>query len=96
MQHNPIGLARACNSNDLFISGQGLQCGNCGAYEVNTRKGHFVVVGKWSYDNPPKMYYQIKEFVTPDRKYIILPGIYSTVNSAIDEIEKLEKSDLDK
>jgi hypothetical protein len=35
------------------------------------------------------MYYQIKEFVTPDRLYITLPGIYSTVNSAIAEIERL-------
>jgi hypothetical protein len=89
MEHTTKGLARSCNSNDLFLSGGGLQCGNCGAWEQNVKAGHFVVVGKWSHDNPQKMYYQIKEFVTPDRLYITLPGIYSTVNSAIAEIERL-------
>lgn len=91
MQHNPknLRLARLCNSNDLFFSGQGLECGNCGAWEQTINVGHFVVVGKWSYDSPPHMYYQIKEFVTPDRKYIILPEIYRTANAAIVEIEKM-------
>lgn len=89
MQHNTKGFARLCNAHDLFFSGQGLECGNCGAWEATIKTGHFVVVGKWSYDSPPRMYYQIKEFVTPDRKYIILPEIYETVNSAIAEIEKM-------
>jgi hypothetical protein len=89
MLHNSRGLARLCNANDLFFSGRGLECGNCGAWEETIKAGHFVVVGNWSFDKPPKMYYQIKEFVTPDRKYIILPEIYSTADAAIVEIERM-------
>ena len=33
MKHNTEGLSRPCNQWDLFISGNGLQCGNCLAYE---------------------------------------------------------------
>ena len=91
MQHNSKGFARLCNANDLFFSGRGLECANCGAWEETIKAGHFVVVGKWSYDNPPRMYYQIKEFVTPDRVYIILPEIYGSVDAAIVEIERMEK-----
>ena len=32
MLHNTIGLSRLCNANDLFFSGNGLQCGNCLAF----------------------------------------------------------------
>jgi hypothetical protein len=91
MNHNSTGLARLCNANDLIFTEKGLECANCGAYQATIKIGHFIVVENWSYDNPPKIYYTIKEYVTPDRKYIILPEIYSTVDAAIKEIEMLEK-----
>ena len=34
MTHNAEGLARRCNAWDLFIVAGGLQCGNCGAHNV--------------------------------------------------------------
>lgn len=33
MKHTTKGLTRPCNGHDIFISGNGLQCGNCMAYE---------------------------------------------------------------
>lgn len=29
MNHKTEGLARPCSANDIFLSGEGLQCGNC-------------------------------------------------------------------
>ena len=37
MEHKQTGLARKCHPTDLFISGTGLQCGNCMAYEPRQR-----------------------------------------------------------
>lgn len=37
MKHKTSGLARPCNSNDLFLTSQGLQCGNCLAIDDEPR-----------------------------------------------------------
>jgi hypothetical protein len=38
MRHNTEGLTRECNRYDLFFSGDGIECGNCGAYHNDDPK----------------------------------------------------------
>lgn len=39
MKHKTEGLARPCSAQDLFLSSQGLQCGNCLAVEERVTGG---------------------------------------------------------
>jgi hypothetical protein len=38
MIHNKAGLSHPCSANDLFLSGSGLECGNCGASDYEPVK----------------------------------------------------------
>lgn len=38
IQHKTSGLTRRCNAHDLFLSADGLVCGNCLASEAETAR----------------------------------------------------------
>lgn len=50
------------------------------------------VVGRMSFDSPPKPYYIVEETVTPQGHTIDLPGVYKTrpeaEKAAVKELEK--------
>jgi len=90
MKHTTEGLARPCNANDIFLSGSGLQCGNCLAYEEHNYKHSYYIQGNLSYDKPPKFYFKILELVTASGLYITHDQIFNTLESAKTYVRSLK------
>ena len=60
MIHKSKGLSRPCNSNDLLLSGNGLQCGNCLAFSVKLNNQELADLSS-NWENPTvdiNKYYQ--------------------------------------
>ena len=92
MKHTTEGLARPCNANDIFLSGSGLQCGNCLAYEEyqGDYKHSYYIQGNLSYDKPPKFYFKILELVTASGLFITHDQTFDKLSSAQAYIRSLK------